>query len=284
MDPEDQDSQGGHRDDPPDQQPSPEEQVAAREIAEQRKQQLREKYAEDPGQFKGFSLDSLLEAVDPTARVVAPELSDEDKPSRPTRELPYTLDTTIGTRMRLVRMKLGISQAERAKELGISQSTYSAWERGGFPPAVRMASIAVGENTTLSTWREAQNLPMDELNKLLTSPREAPFKRHIEHISRDYPDCPMPSPESRVGVNPALKTLFDEQGAAIRREALRFLHKHFSGLPVQDREDVVDEALRIAVQDERVLKANRPAAYVCSIARNLAHERWRKIKPEVPLD
>ncbi len=97
-----------------------------------------------------------------------------------------TLQRTLGQQARAARLRLGLTQEEVARRVGLAQSVYGRVERGGMMPSV----------PTLRKLCLALELSSDALLSLGTteeaSPTETPAVEHPElsriiHLLHDWP-------------------------------------------------------------------------------------------------
>lgn len=60
-------------------------------------------------------------------------------------------DKAVGHRIRAIRRRLGLNQADLGRSLGVTQETVSAWERGAYPNGLFLLEIA-GRGDTDVEW------------------------------------------------------------------------------------------------------------------------------------
>ena len=122
---------------------------------------------------------------------------------------------SIGERIRKLRKKNGLSQAELGETVGVESNTISRWERNDLiPKGTSLARVARALNTTSAYLLEETNdpsLPRDVLSIDAISPesREPSGKRLIIKNRDMYVDLP----ETSEGFE-MLRRFFDMQVAA----------------------------------------------------------------------
>jgi transcriptional regulator with XRE-family HTH domain len=113
--------------------------------------------------------------------------------------LSVAADQDLGARLAAARQRVGLSQAEAARELGVSKVTVSNWERGVHPPDERrMAGIAALYQTTPAALRYGE--AAESSASALGTPRVAaglPYKIRVwlQEELLDYARAGVPDDE-----------------------------------------------------------------------------------------